>query len=94
MINAVLRLLGGNPVAEAGQQQMVGEEAQQLGEVVRAAGLQVSGGLVDHGGRDGGRGGQLGVGLTGAADDEQVLATSAGGVGQSTEARHTLDAAQ
>ena len=62
--------------------------------VIPAAGLKVGGGLVDHGGRNGRGGRQLGVGVAGAADDEKVLAACAGGVRQAAETWHALQPAQ
>ena len=61
-------------VTEAGHQQVIGQELQHLGEVVRPARLEVNGDLVGNGRRDGGGGGQLRDRAAGAADHDQVLA--------------------
>ena len=60
--------------AETGQQQMVGEEAQQVRQVGAAAGPEVLQGHIQHVGTHGRYGSQFGIGFAGAADDDQVAA--------------------
>src|ERR1700733_9235449 len=90
----MLRVLDGGIVAIAGQQQVIREKPQQLGKIVAAASLEIGSGLVNQGRRNRGCSGQLRVGLAGAADEQKMLATAAGKLCQSAEAKDGLQAAQ
>ena len=78
MIDAVLRQILGGLIAEAGQQQMIGQKAEQLGEVVAPAEKQVVGEFMNDRRRHGRRGREFRIGISRPTDDDQRLPVSFG----------------
>ncbi len=94
VVDAVVRQRKRRLEAEAGQQQMVGQEAQQLRQVGAAAGAEVLQGHVQHVGTHGGHCRQFGIGFAGAADDDQVPPLAARVLDQVGKSGHAAQAAQ